>query len=83
MYTVYWIIDNINKKTYVGFTDNLESRLKQHKNREVKTTQNFIFKKAYILESEIETIQQARNREKYWKSSAGRKKLKTYFNKLI
>ncbi len=30
----------------------------------------------------METIEKAREREKYWKSSIGRKKLKSYFIKI-
>ena len=80
MFKIYWIINITNSKTYVGFTNDLNVRLKQHKNKEVKSTKNFEFKKVYILENNIETIEDARKKEKYWKSAAGRKKLKIFFN---
>ena len=32
---------------------------------------------------EVNNVEEARIRERYWKSHAGRKKLKQYFNKII
>lgn len=78
MYTVYWLISENMRKTYVGFTSNLEERLKRHKNREVETTKdfgNFI----YCVLEKVDNVFEARKKEKYWKSCAGRKKLKKIF----
>ena len=78
MYYVYWIIDRKNEKTYVGFTDDLERRIQEHKNGSTQTTRFFEEFEVHILEEVCErTI--ARQRERYWKSAAGRKKLKTTY----
>ena len=79
MYIIYWLINESCTKTYVGFSNKLQNRLHKHKNKRVKSTKNFGNFKVYILE-EIETLEKSRKREKYWKSAAGRKKLKKYFN---
>lgn len=64
MFLVYWIIGKDNKKTYIGQTDDLPKRLKQHKNGEVNFTKNFKFKKVYILENDIRTRTEALKRER-------------------
>ena len=72
------MINETRDKTYIGFTSNLERRIKEHKNKKVKTTKNFKNFSVIKLE-EISDIKNARQREKYWKSGAGRKKLKNIF----
>ena len=81
MFKVYWLISEDKKKTYVGFSDNIEKRTKEHVSRQVKTTREFGKFKCYVLES-VDDLESARRRERYWKSSAGRKKLKEYFDKI-
>jgi putative endonuclease len=81
MFKIYWIIDSSFKKTYIGFSDNLRRRVSEHKNKKVKTTKNFNNFRVFILEN-VENIALARKKEKYWKSAAGRKKLKEYFEKI-
>ena len=81
MYLIYWLINQKAKETYIGFTDNLKERLNQHRNKRVKSTKNFNNFSCVILEK-VSTREIAREREKYWKSHAGRKKLKNIFNKL-
>ena len=79
MYIIYWLISREIHKTYVGFSDNLPRRLREHKNKKVKTTENFGQFRCFILERVV-TSEQAIRREKYWKSSAGRKKLKKLYS---
>jgi putative endonuclease len=82
MYIIYWLIDFDNNKTYVGFTDDLKKRIADHKYGKTKTTRKFKISKVYILER-VETLELARKREKYWKSAAGRRKLKEKFSKIM
>lgn len=82
MYTIYWLISEDLKRTYVGFTDNVKQRLEYHKNKKVKTTITFGKFKCFKLE-EVKDLSQAIIREKYWKSAAGRKKLKKLFDKIM
>lgn len=78
---VYWLISGDKKKTYVGFSDNIERRIAEHKSKQVRTTRNFGNFKYFILEK-VDDECYARKREKYWKSCAGRKKLKIIFEKV-
>jgi putative endonuclease len=78
MYIVYWMINENKNKTYVGFSDNIKRRIKEHQSGKVKSTKKFGKFKIYKLE-EVENVIKARKREKYWKSSTGRKRLTILF----
>ncbi|MFA6215667.1 MAG: GIY-YIG nuclease family protein [Patescibacteria group bacterium] len=82
MYYIYWLINEYKDKTYVGFSDNIERRLAEHKNKKVKSTIDFGDFHYHILE-EMATQREAIIREKYWKSAAGRRKLKVLFDKFV
>jgi len=81
MYKIYWLISKSRNKTYIGFTSNIKQRLNYHFVGKVKTTENFGNFRCFILE-EVVTLLEARCRERYWKSCAGRKKLKIYYKKI-
>lgn len=78
---IYWLISENFQETYIGFTDNINKRVKEHKNKKVKTTKNFGRLRCFKIEG-VKNLQEAKKREKYWKSSAGRKKLRDYFKKI-
>jgi len=71
-----------DKRTYVGSTNNLDRRLFEHQEGKVSATKNRLPIKLIYFE-EYESIDQARKREHYYKSCAGRKKLKVMLNKII
>ena len=75
MYVLQSLTDN---RTYVGSTDNFERRFKQHNCGQVKSTKHRIPFKVLFIE-EFSTLSEARKRENWWKSGAGRNKLKDYF----
>ena len=79
---IYWLISENYKKTYVGYTSDIKKRMSKHLDKGVKSTKYFGKFKCYKLDQASNTLE-ARKKEKYWKSSAGRKKLKTYFNKIV
>lgn len=81
MYTIYWLINEQKNKTYVGFSKNLKQRIFEHKNKKVKYTTNFGNFTYHVLE-EIDNLTKARQREKYWKSAAGRRKLKSLYKNI-
>ena len=62
-------------RKYVGMTENLERRLNEHNSGKMKSTKAFRPWKIVYFE-EFETKQEARKRELYFKSAAGRKFLK-------
>lgn len=76
MYTVY-VLQDKNGKTYKGLTSNLQRRLKEHKSGNTKSTKNMDMNSLQVVYHEIFTSRiDARFREKYLKSAAGRKFLK-------
>ena len=72
---VYILQSLIDERTYVGSTDNLRRRLDQHNSRQVKSTKHRASFKVIFIEK-FSTISEARKRERWWKSGAGRIKLK-------
>ncbi len=78
MYFVYILQSLKDKRTYVGYTNNFDRRLKQHNSGQVKSTRSRApFKLFYKEEFELST--DAKKRELWWKSGAGRKNLATLF----
>ncbi|MBU4224146.1 GIY-YIG nuclease family protein [Patescibacteria group bacterium] len=76
MYYVYTIKSIIKNYIYVGLTNNLERRVNQHNNKREKTTRAFAPFKIILTES-YQTRIETRTREKYLKSGAGKKLLKS------
>ena len=73
-YSVYVLQDD-KGDLYKGMTSNLRSRLRQHKNKHTKTTAKM--KKLFVAHvEEFDTFDDARKRELYLKSAAGRRFLK-------
>lgn len=78
MFTVYILQSLKDNRTYVGYTKDFEDRLKLHNSGQVKATKyRFPFKLLYKEEFQIES--EAKKQELYWKSGAGRRKLKEFF----
>lgn len=76
MYYVY-ILSSINfRKTYVGSTDDIIRRLSEHNSGRSKFTNRFK-PWALIYSEELAGYSDARKRERYYKSGAGRKFIKT------
>lgn len=75
MYYVYILLSLKDKKFYVGYSSCLQRRLTEHKNGKVKSTKHrrplkLLCFEAYFFRKE------ATNREKFLKSSDGRKDLR-------
>ncbi|MBK8557732.1 MAG: GIY-YIG nuclease family protein [Lewinellaceae bacterium] len=75
-YTVYILFSKTYSKSYVGFTANLEERLKSH--NELGNKGWTIKYRPWVLvhTEEYETKSEAMQREKYLKSGVGREWLK-------
>ncbi|MDD5710885.1 MAG: GIY-YIG nuclease family protein [Candidatus Colwellbacteria bacterium] len=74
MYNLYILQSLTSGRTYTGITDNLERRLKEHNAGRHPYTKRYLpWEIIYteLLNSRIE----ARGREKYFKSAAGRRLL--------
>lgn len=75
MFYIYILKSLKDNRTYVGYTDNLERRMAEHNAGRSKATKNrrpleLIFSEQFQASSE------AKKRELYWKSGAGRRRLK-------
>lgn len=82
MHYIYWLLSEDNKKTYVGFTGNLDERMRMHRNDQVKSTKGFGNFRIIVLDN-VDDVGLARSRERYWKSAAGRKKLKDMYGAIV
>ena len=78
MYTVYILQSDKDKRTYTGYTHDIQKRLQEHNSGSVDATKNRrLFKILYT--EEIQSLSEAKKRELYWKSGAGRRKMKGFF----
>ena len=74
MYTVYVLQDSVGK-LYKGMTGNLKRRLAEHKSGHTKSTKQLENPKVVYTE-EYDNFKQAREREVYLKTAAGRRFIK-------
>ena len=75
MYKVYAIKSKGRNYIYVGITSNLEERIQRHNNGREKTTR--AYRPFELIYSEDQpTREEARKREKYFKSGVGKEFLK-------
>ncbi len=75
MFYVYAISSLRHNYIYVGMTENIENRIKRHNDGRERTTK--FYSPFELIFSEVcETRQEARTREKYWKSGIGKEKLR-------
>jgi putative endonuclease len=81
MYYIYLLKSLISEKTYVGMTNEISRRIKEHNSGKSKFTNRYMPWKL-IYSEEMNTREEARKREKYFKSAAGRKFLKIIMNKM-
>ena len=79
--TVYLLLSLKDKKTYIGSTDNLDWGLLEHNQGKNKSTRNRRPLKL-IYQEELNTLSEARQRERFLKTRRGRNELKIIFIKL-
>jgi len=82
MYYVYILVSRKDENFYVGFSDDLKRRIDEHKKGKVKSTKyrlplELVCYEAYIHKEEAMT------REKYLKSSDGKKDLRKRLTKTL
>jgi putative endonuclease len=78
MYYVYILLNEAKTRTYTGVTDDVNKRLAEHNAGRVKSSQLYRPYKVIHIES-FETLGEAHRKEKYYKSTTGRRKLKEIF----
>ncbi|HBD01959.1 TPA: hypothetical protein DCZ17_00380 [Candidatus Collierbacteria bacterium] len=75
MYYTYVLQSQVNGKLYVGYSSNLRRRLQEHKQKKVHTT--YRMKNVELIHYEAYKSQtDARRREKYLKTTQGKRMLK-------
>jgi len=78
MYTLYILKSDNADKSYVGITNDLERRLVEHNAGRHSYTKRYVPWFVVYTEEFNDRIE-ARNREKYFKSSTGRRFMKSLF----
>jgi len=78
MFTVYILQSLKDLRTYVGFCSDIGKRLIRHNSGFVNATKHRRPFKILFTE-QVNDMQEAKKREKYWKSGSGRRKLKHFF----
>jgi putative endonuclease len=82
MFTVYALKSLSHNFIYVGMTENLEERLRRHNNGYNKSTKRFApFELVYS--EKCESGEAARTREKYFKTTSGKRFLRSLRTKKI
>ncbi|MCR4283934.1 MAG: GIY-YIG nuclease family protein [Parcubacteria group bacterium] len=76
MYYTYAIKSEVRNYIYVGLTNNLDRRIKQHNDKKERTTRAYAPFRILFIEK-FTTRTDARQKEKYLKSGAGKEYLKT------
>ena len=83
MYYVYILYSPLFKKTYTGFTANIERRLIEHNISEV-TGFTLRYRTWVLIHSEkFESKIEAMQREKFLKSGQGREQVKTFVGEYL
>jgi putative endonuclease len=80
-YYVYLLLSLKDKRTYLGSTVDLQRRLWEHNQGKSKSTKNRRPLKLIYFETH-NTLEDARNREKFLKTKKGRRELAKIFEKL-
>ena len=80
-YTVYALRSLVDNRIYVGFTSDLERRLKEHNSGKTQSTKGCRPWELFFTEEITGTTAEARGKEKYYKSGVGKEMLKVLLGK--
>ena len=80
MYYVYILLNETKTRTYTGVADDVGKRLAEHNAGRVKSSRPYRPYKIIHAES-FETLKRARQKERFYKSTTGRRRLKEMFFK--
>ena len=81
MYFIYILLNELKTRTYTGVAKDVEKRLKEHNAGRVKSSKPYRPYKIIHTES-FNTLSEARQKEKYFKTSTGRRKIREMFFKI-
>ena len=80
MYYLYILMSEIRKRTYTGVSDDANRRLEEHNAGKVKSSRPYRPYKIIHTESFAE-LTEARQKERFYKSTTGRRRLREIVNK--
>ena len=75
MHYLYILLNEAKNRTYTGVADDVEKRLAEHNAGRVKSSSPYRPYKVIHRETFV-TLSEARQREKFYKSTTGRRRLK-------
>jgi len=75
IYAVYVLWSKEESKFYIGFTSDIERRIKEHRSGKVHTTKRYKSLNLIYYEKFVSEVD-ARRREKYFKTTQGKKGLR-------
>ena len=78
MFYVYILLNDAETKTYTGVSDGVEKRLAEHNAGRVKSSRPYRPYKIVHVE-QFETLKEAWQKEKFYKSTTGRRRFKEMF----
>jgi len=78
MYYVYILLNEPKTRTYTGVAKDVDKRLAEHNSGKVKSSCSYRPYKIIRTES-FATLSEARQKEKFYKTTTGRRKLKEIF----
>jgi putative endonuclease len=78
MFFVYVIKSKVDNRFYVGLTENVERRLKEHNGGKTRSTKPYVPWELCFFET-FNTRSEARSREVYFKSGVGKEYIKRYW----
>ncbi|PKL45382.1 MAG: endonuclease [Planctomycetes bacterium HGW-Planctomycetes-1] len=81
LYYVYILLNETGTRTYTGVSNNVNERLKEHNAGRVSSSRPYRPYKIIHMES-FPTLQEARQKEKFYKSTTGRRRLRELFFKV-
>jgi putative endonuclease len=80
MHYLYILLNETKTRTYTGVADDVEKRLNQHNAGRVKSSSQYRPYKVIHTES-FQTLKEARQKETFYKSATGRRRIKEMFFK--
>ena len=72
---VYILLNETKTRTYTGVADDVEKRVREHNEGRVKSSRPYRPYRVIHVE-EFETLSAARQKEEFYKSTTGRRRLK-------
>ena len=75
MHCVYVLLEEEKRRFYIGYSANLKRRVREHRGDRVHTTSRYDSKELIFYES-FQSKQDALRREKYFKTTKGKKALR-------